>query len=386
MGKKENKELKQNSNNIFQLILALLLIVIIGAGIYGFRVVRRERGLYNKYQQAFELYKKGSYDESEKILKTISSYEGVSELLTDIRYRQGLLAYEAGDYANARELFFKVSNYQDSLDYIEEITYLLGLEAYSVQDYDAAKSYFEEIPEYKEAPTYLEELTFLRLQRVFQSGFYMEAEECIFEIPEYPGVEPYAIVVLEEQGKAAYEAQQYERSIEMFRMALEYSSWMDIYNLMPEEEKAVYGAIAGEVDFVKRLKNIKEEKALAEREYQAVLCLKELVKYYENNKIDVAVLSQVDEIRFALQTYTNEAVIPLIMIAFQETVKENKQQAYAAYNETDLYGICHSLKMEELDKSNSEELQTYLKISELWEDKSTVKIDMVRIRKAMGWE
>lgn len=378
--------MKKKSNKIYLVILLFVIVIAIVAGIYGYEVVYKERQLYNQYQQAFELYKTGEYEEAEKILRKIPSYEGVSVLMRDIQYQKGVLAFEAGEYETARQLFLNVSEYQDSQDYIEETTYLLGIDAYMIQDYDVAKSYFEEIPNYKDVSNYLEELAFKRLQETFQQSFYSEAEACIFEIPDYPGVEPYAIVVLEEQGKAAYEGQQYERSMEMFRMALEYAAWVDTYNGMPEEEKAAYAAIAGEVDFKQRLKNIESERELAEREYQAVLCLRELVKYYENNMVDVAVLSQVDEIRFAKQIYTNDAQVPLIMISYKETVNEKQKQAYAVYNETELYGICPSLKMEEIDKSNSSQLQAHLKITSFWDKKETVDIDMARVRKAMGWE
>lgn len=215
----------------------------------------------------------------------------------------------------------------------------------------------------------------------------MECEADIFKIPDYPGVEPYGIVVLEEQGKAAYEAQQYERSIEMFKYAAAYSDWLDIYNAMPAEEKSSYAAICGETDFKQRLRNIKSESELAEREYQAVLCVKELVKYYENEKQEIAELAEVDEVRFAEQTYSNNAQVPVVMISYKEkTSEKKKEQQYAVYNETDLYGICPSLKNEEIDKSDSNQLQTYIKLSGLWDMKDTIKLDMARIKKAMGWE
>lgn len=371
---------------IYLAAFTLLVVLIAGAAWYGYKVVYKERQLYQKYQQAFELYKNKDYEQAEEILLTMEDYEGVSVLLKDICYQKGVAAFEAGEYESVRELLSQITDYQDSLDYVEASTYQLAVDAYVVQDYDTAENYFSEIADYKDVRNYMEEIAFHNLKQSFQAGYYMECESSIFKIPDYPGVEPYGIVVLEAQGKEAYEAQQYERALEMYRYALEYGSWLDIYNEMTQEEKAAYAAIAGETDFKQRLKNIETERALAQREYQALLCLKELVKYYENNKAETAELVQVDEIRFAKQAYTNEAEVPVVMIAFQEKVNGKKQQAYAVYNETELYGICSSLKMEEIDKADSVQLQAHIKISGLWEQEDTVKIDMQRIRKAIGWE
>lgn len=384
--KKEQPEGEKKRRKIYPVFILFTVLILVGAGVCGLREVYKERQRFELYQQAFELYKNSAYDEAEKVLEEIPEYQGVSAMLRDIQYQKGLIAFEAGQYEEAKGLFQKVSDYQDSQDYIEEAVYLLAMDAYTAKDYDTAIRYFEEIPDYKDVKQYQEEITFSNLETYFQAGSYQEAENCIFRIQDYPGVEPYGIVVLEAQGKAAYENQEYERAIEMFKYASAYSDWLDTYNGMSKEEKAAYDIIAGETDFKQRLKNISQEKELAEREYQALLCVKELVKYYENEKAEVAEISKVEEIRFSKQVYANSAEVPIVMISYKETADKKKTQSYAVYNETEFYGICPSLKMEEIDKSDSSQLQAYLKITDLWENKETVKIDMARIKKAMGWE
>ncbi len=380
-------KIKKKLKEAVPVFLCIFVALALVASVYGVLKVREDRQKFAKYEEAFLLYKSGEFEEAEEILRKITGYKGVMELLRDIHYQKGLLFYHDREYFDAREQFFKVSNYQDSQDYIEECTYQMALEAYGTQDYDTARGYFVEIKDYKDVSKYLDDLYFVELKKVFATKFYSEAEECIFAIPDYPGVEPYAIVVLEELGRLAFEAQQYERAGEMYRLALEYEPWVkETYKNMPPEEKAANDTITGEVSFEDRLDNIEDAKEASEREFQAVKCLKELVKYYENNMVDVAAIEQVDEVRFAKQTYTNDAVVPIIMISYKENVNKKKEQAYAVYNETDMYGICHSLKMEEIDKANSQELQTNLKIAPIWEAEDTIIIDMERMRSAMGWK
>ncbi len=384
--------MKQKTKIILGIGLALLVLAVAGAIIYYVQVVQKEQKFYERYLEGFELYKEGKYEEAEKLLLTVENYGETKKILTDLYYKQGLEAFEKGDYEKARELLLKNSEYQDSADYIKEAAYQLGIEAYNAKEYDTAEGYFNELTGYKEVQGYVDGITYGRLLEYFAAGDYENAEKCIFSIPDKDGVQPYGIVVLQAQAQKAFENLEYERSLELYERGLEYASWVEtVYNNSSEEQKAnEFDPIRGEVSYGDRMNQMKESYASTKKEFQTVTCLKHLVSYYEEKMKEKAVLSQVDEIRVAMQAYSADNIVPVVMISYKETVTENKkekqQQAYAVYNETDFYAICHSLKMEEIDKSNSDEVQANLRLAEYWEKKDTMTMDMARIRKAMGWQ
>ncbi len=373
---------------IFGVVLALVLFMVIGVGMYGFQEVRKERQSYEDYEKAFNLYKEGKYEEAEKILVTIPNYEGVEEMLTDLYYRQGCEAFEAGDYAKARELFQKNTEYQDTMDYIRETAYQLGVAAFQNGDYATARSYFSEIPNHKDVPDYERHMVFFDMQSYVANGQYAEAENCILSISDYPGIEPYGIVVLSTQAAAAFENQDYEHSLDLYERAFKYCAWIDAYEALSPEEQAAYAQVAGETSFRERQKQMEKGQEAAIKEYQVVTCLKDLSNIYQQNMAETASISEVKEVRIGQQAYSSDNIVPVIMIYYKEQAVKNKKQqdAYAVYNETEFYAICHSLEMEELDKSNSDEVQANLKLTKYWEDKKTEKMDMERLRKAMGWQ
>lgn len=384
--------MKQKTKLFLGIGFAILVLAVAGAVIYYVQVVQKEQKSYETYLEGFELYKEGNYEEAEKLLLSVKDYGETEKILADLYYKQGLEAFEKQDYEKARELLLKNPEYQDSADYIKETAYQLGISAYEQKDYDTAEGYFKEVSGYKEVQSYVDGITYARLLEYFAAGDFDNAENCIFSIPDKDGVQPYGIVVLQAQAEKAFQNLEYERSLELYERGLEYASWVEtVYNNLSDEEKVnAFDPIRGEVPYGDRIKQMEESYASARKEYQTVTCLKHLVTYYEEEMKDKAVLSQVDEIRVAMQAYSSDNIVPVIMISYKETVtekkKEKQQQAYAVYNETDFYAICHSLNMEEIDKSNSDEVQANLRLVEYWEKKDTVTMDMERIRKAMGWE
>lgn len=372
--------------------LAIFLLVVAGAVIYYVQVVQKEQKSYEAYLEGFELYKEGKYEEAEKILLTTEDYGETETILTDLYYRWGMELFEKEEYESARELFFKNPDYQDTADYIKETAYQLGIAAYNGKDYDTAETFFNEVPGYKEVQNYIDGITYVRLQNYFAAGDYDKAEKCLFSIPTMDGVQPYGIVLLQAQAQKAFENVEHERALELYERGLEYAAWVEtVYNNLPDEQKiSEYDPIRGEIGYEDRIKQMEEEYASAKKEYQTITCLKNLVSYYEEKMKEKAVLSQVDEIRVAMMAYSSDNIVPVVMIAYQETVTEKKKevqrQAYAVYNETDFYAICHSLDMEEIDKSNSDELQANLRITQYWDTTDTITMDMSRIRRAMGWE
>lgn len=372
--------------------LAILLLVVAGAVMYYVQVVQKEKRSYETYLEGFELYKEGEYEEAEKILLTTDDYGETETILTDLYYRWGLEFLEKEEYEKARELFLKNPDYQDTADYIKETSYQLGIAAYDGKDYDTAETFFDEIPEYKEVQKYIDGIAYARLQIYCAEGNYGKAEECLFSIPDMDGVQPYGIVLLQAQAQKAFENVEYERSLELYEHGLAYADWVEnVYNNLTDEQKiSEYDPIRGEIGYEDRLKQMEEDYAAVRKEYQTVDCLKQLVSYYEEEMKEKAVLYQIDEIRVAMMAYSSDNVVPVVMIAYKETVTEKKkevlQQAYAVYNETEFYAICHSLDMEEIDKSNSDELQANLRITQYWDAKDTITMDMSRMRKAMGWE
>lgn len=372
--------------------LAVLLLAVAGAVIYYVQVVQKDRKSYETYLKGFELYKEGNYEEAEKLLLSAEDYGETKKILTDLYYQQGIAAFENQEYEKAKELFSKKPEYQDSADYLKEISYQLGIAAYEAKDYDKAEGYFNEISGYKEVQNYEKGITYARLLESFAAGDYDKAEACIQAIPDMDGVQPYAVVVLQAQAQKNFENLQYEHALELYEQGLKYADWVEnTYKNLPEEQKVnEFDPIRGGVSYEDRIKQMKEAYASAEKEFDAISCLKQLVSYYEEQRKDTAVLFQIDEIRVAMQAYSSDNIVPVIMIAYKETVteknKEKQQQAYAVYNKTDFYAICHSLKMEEIDKSNSDELQANLRITQYWEAKDVIKLDMTRVRKAMGWE
>ena len=384
--------MKRKKKIILGIGLAIFLLVVAGAVIYYVQVVQKERKSYEDYQEGFELYKEGKYEEAEKILLTTEDYGETETILTDLYYRWGIECFEKEEYERARELFLKNPDYQDTADYIKETAYQLGILAYNGKDYDTAEAFFNEVTGYKEVQNYIDGIAYARLQTYFAAGDYDKAEECLFAIPAMDGVQPYGIVLLQAQAKKAFENLEYERSLELYERGLEYAVWVEaVYNNLPDEQKiSDYDPIRGEIGYEERLKQMEEEYASAKKEYQTVTCLKHLVSYYEEKMKEKAVLFQVDEIRVAMMAYSSNNVVPVVMISYQETVMEKKKevqrQAYAVYNETDFYAICHSLNIDEIDKSNSDELQANLRITQYWDAKDTITMDMSRMRKAMGWE
>lgn len=372
--------------------LALLLLAVAGAVIYYVQVVQAERKAYENYLEGFELYKKGEYGRAEKLLLEAKDYGETERILTDLYYKQGLEAFEKEQYETAREFFLKNPDYQDSADYIKETAYQLGIGAYNEADYDRAETFFNEIPGYKEVQKYVDGIAYARLKNYFAAGDYDNAEKCLSAIPDMDGVQPYGIVLFQAQAQKAFENLEYERSLELYNRALEYGSWVEtVYKPLPDEQKiAEFDPIRGDIGYDERLKQIGEAHAAAEKEYQTVVCLRHLVSYYADKMKDKAVIAQVDEVRVAMQAYSSDNIVPVIMISYKETVtekkKEKQQQAYAVYNETEFYAICHSLEMDEIDKSNSDELQANLRITKYWEEKDTITMDMARLKKAMGWE
>ena len=372
--------------------LAILFLVVTGAVIYYVQVVQKERESYEDYLEGFELYKEGNYEEAEKLLLSTKDYGETETILMDLYYRWGLEFFEKEEYEKARELFLKNPDYQDTADYLKETAYQLGMTAYNEKDYDTAETFFKEIPGYKEIQNYIDGIEYARLQNYFATGDYDKAEECLLLIPNMDGVQPYGIVLLPVQAQKAFENQEYERALELYERGLGYSVWVEnVYNNLSDEEKInEYDPIRGEVAYEERLKQMEEGYISVKKEYQAVECLKHLISYYEEKMKDKAVFFQADEIRVAMQAYASDNIVPVVMIAYQETVTEKKKevqrQAYAAYNDANFYAICHSLNMEEIDKRNSDEIQANLRITQYWDAKDTVTMDMARIRKAMGWE
>lgn len=381
---------KKAGKIIFGVALALVFFVVVGVGMYGFQEVRKEKQSYEKYEEAFTLYKEGKYDEAEKILTSMKDFQGVEEILTDLYYQKGLLAFEAGDYGAARELFLKNPDYQDTQDYLKETAYQLGIAALSGGEYETAHSYLDEISNYKDVGDYLNKLSFADMKTYFANGDLAAAKDCILKISNYPGIEPYGLAVLPGQAQQAFEGQDYEQAMKLYELALGYRGWVEAYAALSPEEQAGFASIAGEVPFAQRVEQLEAGYTAAKSEYQSVCCLKDLIAYYEEKMKEKAIISEVSEVRFGMQSYSSDNVVPIIMISYKETVKEGEkekqQQAYAIYNDTEFYAICHSLKMEEIDKSNSVEVQANLKISKYWDAKDVTVIDMARIRSAMGWQ
>ena len=384
--------MKQKTKIFLGIGLALLVLAVAGAIIYYVQVVQKERKAYENYLEGFELYKNGEYERAEKILLEAENYGETEKILTDLYYQQGLEAFEKEQYEAARELFLKNPDYQDSADYIKETAYQLGIDAYNGADYDKAEAYFNEIPAYKDVKEYVDGIAYERLKNYFAAGDYDNAEKCLDAIPDRDGVQPYAIVLLQAQAGGAFENLDYERSLELYERGMKYGTWVEaVYKPLPDEQKiAEFDPIRGDVGYEERLKQMEEAYTAAKKEYQVVVCLQHLVSYYAEEMKDKAVIAQVDEVRVAMHAYSSDNVIPVVMVAYKETVTENKkekqQQAYAVYNETDFYAICHSLKEEEIDKSNSNELQANLRITKYWDEKDTITMDMARLRRAMGWE
>ncbi len=384
--------MKQKKKIFLGIGLALLVLAVAGAIMYYVQVVQKERKAYENYLKGFELYKNGDYARAEKILLETKNYGETEQILTDLYYQQGLEAFEKEQYETARELFLKNPDYQDTADYIKETAYQLGIDAYNKADYDKAETFFNEIPGYKDVQEYVDGIAYERLKIYFAAGDYDNAEKCLLAIPNRDGVQPYGIVLLPVQAGKAFENQDYERALALYEQGMAYGTWVEtVYNPLPDEQKiAEFDPIRGDVGYEDRLKQMQEAYTTAKREYQSVDCLQQLVAYYADKMKDKAVLAQVDEVRVAQHSYSSDNSVSVIMIAYKETVtekkKEKQQQAYAVYNETDFYAICHSLKVEEIDKSNSDELQANLRITRYWDEKDTVTMDMARLKKAMGWE
>lgn len=384
--------MKQKTKIFLGIGLAILLLVVAGAVIYYVQVVQKEQKSYEAYMEGFELYKEGKYEEAEKILLATEDYGETETILMDLYYRWGLEFFEKEDYEKARELFLKNPDYQDTADYIKETAYQLGIVAYNEKDYDTAETFFKEIPGYKEVQAYIDGIAYARLQNYFVAGDYDKAEEYLLLIPDLDGVQPYGIVILQVQAQKAFENLEYESSLERYERGLGYGAWVEtVYNNLSDEQKiSEYDPIRGEVTYEDRLKHMEEEYTSVKKEYQAVTCLKHLVSYYEEKMKEKAVLGQIDEIRVAMQAYASDNIVPLVIIDYQETVTEKKKevqrQAYAVYNDVNFYAICHSLDIEKIDKRNPEEVQAYLRVSQYWEAKDTITVDMSRIRRAMGWE
>lgn len=381
---------KKTGKFIFGVAFALVFFVVAGVGMYGVQEARKEKQSVEKYEEAFRLYKEGKYDEAEKILVTMKNFHGVEEMLTDLYYQKGLLAFDAGDYDAARELFLKNPDYQDTQDYIKETAYQLGIAALANEDYETAHSYLDEISNYKDVADYLNKLSFADMKSYFANGDLAAAKDCILKISNYPGIEPYGLAVLPEQARQAFEGQDYEQAMKMYEQALSYRGWAEAYVALSPEEQAGFASIAGEVPFAERVEQLEAGYAAAKSEYQSIQCLKNLIAYYEEKMKETAIISEVDEVRFGMQTYSSDNIVPIIMISYKETFKEGEKekqrQAYAIYNDTEFYAICHSLKMDEIDKSNSVEVQANLKLSKYWDAKDAAVIDMARIRSAMGWQ
>ena len=372
--------------------LAILLLVVVGAVMYYVQVVQKEQKSYETYLEGFEKYKEGKYEEAEKILLSTKDYGETETILMDLYYRWGLEFFENEEYEKARGLFLKNPDYQDTADYIEETAYQLGMAAYNEKDYDTAENFFKEIPGYKDIQTYIDGIAYSRLQNCFTAGDYDKAEEYFFMIPNMEGVQPYGIVLLQIQAQKAFENLEYERSLELYERGLGYAAWVEnVYNNLPDEQKAnEYDPIRGEVSYEDRLKQMEEAYASVKKEAQVIDCLKHLLSYYEEKMKEKASFFQVDEVRVAMQAYSSDNIVPVVMIAYQETVTEKKKevqrQAYAVYNDANFYAICHSLNTEEIDKKNTDELQANLRITQYWDEKDTITMDISRIRRAMGLE
>ena len=384
--------MKKKTKIILGIGLAVLLLVVAGAVIYYVQVVQKEQESYETYLEAFELYKEGKYEKAEKLLLSTKDYGETETILTDLYYMWGVELFEKEEYEKARELFLKNPDYQDTADYLKETAYQLGMAAYNDEDYDTAEAFFEEISGYKDIQNYIEGIAYGRLQIYFAEGNFDKAGECLLSIRNMDGVQPYGIVLLPTQAQKAFENLEYERSMELYECGLGYAAWVEnVYNNLPDEQKASeYGSICGEVPYEERLKQMEEAYLSVKKEHQAVECLKHLISYYEEKMKDKAVFFQADEIRVAMQAYAEDNIVPVVMIAYQETVMEKKKevqrQAYAAYNDANFYAICHSLDIEEIDKSNADEVQANLRITQYWNEKDTITVDMSRIRRAMGWE
>lgn len=383
----------KDKKNIFIIIaVAVFVLAVAGAGIYYAQVVHKERKALEQYERGFELYKEGKYVEAEEVLSNVKDFEGVDQILDDIYYQMGKNAFESGQYEQAKAYFSKKPEYQNCLDYIKESNYLLGITAFENEDYETAETLLMENPDYKDTRSYLDNITYEKVKVYFNANDYENAAKNVLKILSYKGVEPYGIVVLQNQAEKAFENLEYKQALEMYERGLEFKTWYleEYKGLTDEKKEKEYAFIYGDTSFEDRIKKMEEDYEWAKKESYVVDDLKNLVNLYETEKKDLAVLSQVDEIKVAMQQYNEKTQLPLIMISYKESInegkKEKKQQAYAVYNEDEFYAICHSLKLEEIDKTNSDEIQANIKLSKYWEDEETVLVDMTRVRKAMGWE
>ncbi len=270
----------------------------------------------------------------------------------------------------------------------KSVTYLAGMEAYQNKDYAAAREAFESIGNYKNAPEILKEVDYQDALLAIEQGDEVYAEELLLPIKEYKDAESYLYHITYRKVKRAMNEGDY---IQAEAYAKEITGYKDVAQLM--QEIIYHQAInkVDEMDFegAKALLNTMTDATLAQKGMNrisyskyCVPCIQDLYsRYTEGVKID-----KINGGRYCEVTYNSGNSFPVIMIQYTVLTEGGEAvEQYAAYNNYDFFGTCHTIDVNRLDMTNQSEMAAYLKIEPNWNSPSAIELSGPAMQKLAGY-
>lgn len=326
-------------------IVGIIVIVAIGV-FYGYTV---RKGKQDKlYLEAMDYYNQQQYQEAlEKAEKIADNYDGKEKLVNEITYCLANQYLDESAYEEADKLLQKIPDYEDVPRLMKRVTYYKGVNEYMLGNYEKAEELLSQVEDYGDTANYLKEISMKRIMEVINNGDYETAQKYFDRIAAY---EPAASIAAEAGGKLGlhyYEEGRYE------------------------DARSCYEKIS-------QAEGSQAQLQLIEQESLAADCVKELLSRYTGE----VQITQIDEIRSAMQNYSDTLKIPITMIRFHT----GETQKYAVYDSDTYLAECHSLNKNDLDMSNPDETTAYLKLSKNWESTETAMLGMHRIKSALSME
>lgn len=259
----------------------------------------------------------------------------------------------------------------------KSVTYLEGMEAYENQDYETARDAFESVGNYENAKEILVEIDYQDALLAIQQGEDQKAEKLLLPIQDYKDTKTQLYGITYRKIKASMAEGDYDQA-EVY--AKEISGYEDVAQLMQEiiYHQAINKVDEMDFDGAKELLNTMTDAALAQKGMDrisyskyCVPCVQDLyTRYTEGIRI-----SAITGGRYCQVTYNSGNAFPVIMIRYN-VVTENGDvvEQYAAYNNYDYFGTCHTIDINQLDMSNQSEMAAYLKIEPNWNSQEAVEL------------
>lgn len=270
----------------------------------------------------------------------------------------------------------------------KNLTYLAGMEAYEKGDYAAAREAFESIDNYENAAEILKEVDYQDALVAIEQGDDKRAETLLLPIEGYKDVQSLLYGITYRKVKTCMAEEDYKQA-EIY--AKEIAGYEDISQLMQEivYHQAIDKVDAMDFDGAKELLNTMTDETLAQKGMDrisyskyCVPCVQDLYSRYTEG-------IQISEIvggRYCEVTYNSGNSFPVIMIQYN-VVTENGDvvEQYAAYNNYEFFGTCHTIDINSLDMTNQREMATFLKIEPNWNSELAIELSGPAMQTLAGY-